>query len=210
MAFRGRGRGRGRGGFGGGGGGYRSGKQEPVELFPEIECLGTVKYSDEEVRKYARFVNWSKNLQTFFETSSYYYEGRSQHLNKVQKLDIERYADKKLRATQAKQPLWHLIKMDTDHMPAELARGDKRVAKKVRWDNDVDLNKLDVFEKLEQKHEGKEGGEKKENEEEEEEELENEEDDGEYSDEGDYEQAEYCDDDEDDFNMAEEVDEPDY
>ncbi|XP_057772918.1 uncharacterized protein LOC130992338 isoform X3 [Salvia miltiorrhiza] len=123
----------------------------------------------------------------------------------VQKLDIERYSDKKSQATIVKQPLWHLIMMDKDHMPAELARGEKRIVRRVQWDNDIDLNKLDHFEKLEANSKGKEG----EDEEEEPEEEENVEE-GELSDNGDYEQGEYCDDDEDDFNMVEEDDEPIY
>ncbi|XP_057772917.1 uncharacterized protein LOC130992338 isoform X2 [Salvia miltiorrhiza] len=199
MAFR----GGGRGGRGRGRGPPRA-KEVPFDYFPEIECLGAVNYTKEEVRKYSQFVNWSQNLQTFFETSPYYYEDQSS-LQKVQKLDIERYSDKKSQATIVKQPLWHLIMMDKDHMPAELARGEKRIVRRVQWDNDIDLNKLDHFEKLEANSKGKEG----EDEEEEPEEEENVEE-GELSDNGDYEQGEYCDDDEDDFNMVEEDDEPIY
>ncbi|KAL0338784.1 UNVERIFIED_CONTAM: hypothetical protein Sangu_1400500 [Sesamum angustifolium] len=183
MAFR--GRGRGRGGFGGGG--FRPAKQEPLELFPEIEGLGTAEYSTAQIE----LIKWS---------------------SEVDKPDIERYSDRNLHAGKVKPPLWHFIKLDADHVPAELARGEKqKLVKRVRWNPESDLQKLDLFEKLEQKHQGQEGTEKKENEEEEEEDGGNEEDEGEFSDEGDYEQAEYCDDDEDDFNMADDNnDEPFY
>lgn len=41
----------------------------------------------------------------------------------LQKLDIERYSDRKLKAKKVMPPLWHFIKLDPDHMPAELGRG---------------------------------------------------------------------------------------
>ncbi|KAG8380035.1 hypothetical protein BUALT_Bualt07G0151700 [Buddleja alternifolia] len=186
MSFR--GRGRGRGGFGGG---FRPAKQVPFELFPEIEDLGTAKYSTENIQ----LIKWSASLQKYWTSSPYYYEDRSERPEKAEKPDIERYSDRNLQATKAKPPLWHFIKLDQDHVPAELARGEKnekRVVKRVRWNPDTDLQKLDLFEKLEQKHKGQEGNEKKENEEEEEEEDGgNEEDEGEFSDEGDYEQVHY-------------------
>ncbi|XP_057767579.1 uncharacterized protein LOC130987892 isoform X2 [Salvia miltiorrhiza] len=201
MAFRGGGRGgRGRGR----GRGPPRANELAFDYFPEIECLGAVNYTKEEVRKYSQFVNWSQNLQTFFETSPYHYEDKSLTLEKVQKVDIARFSDKKSQETTVEQPLWHLIMMDKDHMPAELARGEKRIVRRVQWDKDIDLNKLDHFEKLEENSKGKEG----EDEEEEPEEEENIED-GELSDD-DYVKGEYCDDDEDDFNMAEEDDEPIY
>ncbi|XP_047973099.1 glutamic acid-rich protein-like isoform X2 [Salvia hispanica] len=175
----------------------------PFDLFPEIP-IGVVKYSVEEVNKYSRFVSWSQNLQTFFETSPYHYQDRRLTLQKTQKVDIERYLDKKLQATTVKQPLHHLIMMDKDHMPAELVRDGQKIVKRVKWDNEIDLSKLDQFEKLEEKNKDTE-----ENEEEEVEEEGNEED-GEISDDGDYEQNQDFDDDEDDYNMAEENDEDIY
>ncbi|KAL2250947.1 UNVERIFIED_CONTAM: hypothetical protein Sindi_2217000 [Sesamum indicum] len=233
MAFR--GRGRGRGGFGGGG--FRPAKQEPLELFPEIEGLGTAEYSTAQIE----LIKWSSGFHKYWNSSPYYYEDRTERPEKVDKPDIERYSDRNLHAGKVKPPLWHFIKLDADHVPAELARGlcsyvvyesftvsdvsdcsfgfyevhsyflvlmnqigekKQKLVKRVRWNPESDLQKLDLFEKLEQKHQGQEGTEKKENEEEEEEDGGNEEDEGEFSDEGDYEQAEYCDDDEDDFNMA--------
>ncbi|XP_047973097.1 glutamic acid-rich protein-like isoform X1 [Salvia hispanica] len=196
MSFRGRGGGRGRAG-------PPRAKQMPFDLFPEIP-IGVVKYSVEEVNKYSRFVSWSQNLQTFFETSPYHYQDRRLTLQKTQKVDIERYLDKKLQATTVKQPLHHLIMMDKDHMPAELVRDGQKIVKRVKWDNEIDLSKLDQFEKLEEKNKDTE-----ENEEEEVEEEGNEED-GEISDDGDYEQNQDFDDDEDDYNMAEENDEDIY
>ncbi|KAI3455501.1 hypothetical protein Pfo_012164 [Paulownia fortunei] len=206
MSFR--GRGRGRGGFGGGG--FRPAKQDPFELFPEIEGLGTAEYSTANIQ----LIKWSWSLQKFCHSSPYYYEDRSERLQKVQKPDIERYSDRNLQATKAKPPLGDFIKLDPDHIPAELARGvkkEKHVVKKVRWNPESDLQKLDHFEKLEQNNQGQEGTEKKENEDEEDEDGGNEEDEGEFSDEGDYEQPEYFDDDEDDYNMADDNnDEPFY
>ncbi|XP_051147995.1 uncharacterized protein LOC127263093 [Andrographis paniculata] len=200
MAFR--GRGRGRGGFGRGG----FAKQVPFELFPEIEDLGTAEYSQDNLE----LIRWSSNLQKFCQTSSpYYYEDRTERLQKKQKQDIETYSSKNLGATYNRPPLWDFIKLDNDHMPAELARGEnkgKRTNKKVRWNPESDFQKLDMFEKLEQKFQGEEGTEKKEDEEEEDEEDEVNEEDGEFSDEGDYEQAEYFDDDEDDYNIADDND----
>ncbi|KAL1568565.1 DNA-directed RNA polymerase III subunit RPC7-like [Salvia divinorum] len=198
MSFRGRGGGRGRGG-------PPRAKQMPFDLFPEV-AIGVVKYSVEEVKKYSQFVSWSQNLQTFFETSPYHYQDRRLTLQKTQKLDIERYSDKKLQATTVKQPLHHLIMMDKDHMPAELVKDGQQTVKRVKWDDEIDLNKLDQFEKLEEKYKGTE----EENEEEDAEDEENE-DDAEISgDDNDYEQAENVDDDEDDFNTPEEIDEDTY
>ncbi|XP_047965011.1 glutamic acid-rich protein-like [Salvia hispanica] len=195
MSFRGRG-GRGRGG-------PPRAKQMPFDLFPEIP-IGVVRYSVEEVNKYSRFVSWSQNLHIFFETSPYHYQDRRLTLPKSQKVDIERYSDKKLQATRVKQPLHHLIMMDKDHMPAELVRGGHHTVKRVKWDNEIDLNKLDQFEKLEEKNKGTE----EENEEEEIEEEENE-DNEEFSDDEEYTKGEYVDDDEDDLNMDEEANEDD-
>ncbi|XP_047953256.1 glutamic acid-rich protein-like [Salvia hispanica] len=195
MSFRGRGGGRGRGG-------PPRAKQMPFDLFPEV-AIGVVKYSVEEVKKYSQFVTWSQNLQTFFETSPYHYQDRRLTLQKTQKVDIERYSDKKLQATTVKQPLHHLIMMDKDHMPAELARGGQQTVKRIKWDNEIDLNKLDQFEKLEEKQKGTE--EENEEEVEEEEEVEDEE----FSDDNDYTKGEYVDDDEDDFNMEDEANEDD-
>ncbi|KAK6122744.1 hypothetical protein DH2020_043512 [Rehmannia glutinosa] len=202
MAYR--GRGRGRGGFGGGG--FRPAKQDPFELFPAIEGLGTAKYSTENIQ----LIKWSAVMQKYWSSSPYYYEDRRQRPEKEQKPDIEKYSDRKLQATKARSSsLFDFIVLDPAHIPAELARGKKKgkhVAKKIRWNPE---SGQDIFEKLEKMNEGEgeeDGTEKKENEEEDEEDGENEEEEGEYSDEGDYEQAEYCDDDEDDYNMDDDND----
>ncbi|CAA2980731.1 DNA-directed RNA polymerase III subunit RPC7-like [Olea europaea subsp. europaea] len=207
MAFR--GRGRGRGGFGGGG--FRAAKQEPFELYPEIEDLGTAEYSTRNLQ----LIKWYSNLQKYWNSSPYYYEGGSERTRNVQKPDVERLSDKNSQVTNAKPPLWHFIKLDTDHVPAELARGDKKEklgSKKVRWNPEsAGMHKLDLFEKLEQKHQGQEGKENKENEDQEEDDERNEEEaEEEFSDEGDYEQNEYFDDDEDDYNMADDNDDEPY
>ncbi|KAL8466227.1 hypothetical protein ACS0TY_035369 [Phlomoides rotata] len=194
MSFR--GRDRGRGGFGGS---FRPKSSEiPFEPFPEIQGLGTAEYSTTAIK----LVRWSTILQKDLQLSPFYIEDRSEH-PKQQKPDIERYSDRQSPATKVKPPLWDVIRLDTDHMPAELARGEGNRLKKLKLTSvsGDDWNKLEHFEELEQKR-----GTGKKEEEEEEEEVVGEEDEGEFSDEGDYEQAEYCDDDEDDFNMADDND----
>ncbi|KAL1566763.1 glutamic acid-rich protein-like isoform X4 [Salvia divinorum] len=112
--------------------------------------------------------------------------------------------DKHLQVTTDKQPVCHLIMVDKDHMPADDLCG-KHIVKKIKLDNEIDLNKLDQFVKLEEKYEGTE----EENEEEEEEKVEEKEneEDGELSDYGDYEQGKYFDDEDDDYNVIEEYEE---
>ncbi|KAL8472944.1 hypothetical protein ACS0TY_029308 [Phlomoides rotata] len=195
MSFR--GRGRGRGGFGGG---FRA-AAVPFEPYPEIAGLGTAEYSTTHIQ----LIRWSTYLEKDCDLSPYYYEDRSER-PKRQKLDIERFSDRQSKAAKVKPPIWDVIELSTDHMPAELARGGAKRVKKLKWTSGSDFNKLDYFEELERKRKGQDGTEKKEDEDEEEEELVGEEDEGEFSDEGDYEQAEYCDDDEDDFNMADDND----
>ncbi|XP_071931843.1 uncharacterized protein [Coffea arabica] len=198
MAFR--GRGRGRGGFGGGG--FRAAKQEKFDLFPEIEELGTA----EGVKVDPSFAVWYSKFQRYWNSSPYYVEDESGGAKKSQSTEIEKYSDRKSKKKSSKQPLSHFIRMEPDYVPAELAKGEKKEkhgAKRVRWNPEADMKKLDVFEKLEQKHQGQEINEK-EDEEEEDEKLEEEEE--EYSDDGDYNQNIDFDDDEDDFNMGDDND----
>ncbi|KAL3511728.1 hypothetical protein ACH5RR_024445 [Cinchona calisaya] len=200
MAFR--GRGRGRGGYGGGG--FRAAKQVPFELFPEIEELGTA--AGMEVN--APLAIWYNKLQRYWNSSPYYVEDESGGSKKTQRTEIERYSDRNSQKTISKQPLSHFIRMEPDYVPAELAKGEKKDrhgVKRVRWNPEADMQKLDLFEKREQEHQGQEVSEKKEDEEEEEDErLEEEEE--EYSDDGDYNQNIDFDDDEDDFNMGDDND----
>ncbi|KAL3830767.1 hypothetical protein ACJIZ3_019569 [Penstemon smallii] len=193
MSFRGRGRGRDR---------VRQAKPVPFELFPEIEGLGKTENSSANIQ----LIKLSSNLQKYWNSSPFFYEDRSELVEKVQKIDIERYSERNPQSTEAKPPLWHFIKLDTDHVPAELAsrgeKNEKHVVKRVRWSPESDSKKMDLFEKLDQMYQGQERMEKKENENEEEDDVENEDDEGEFSDEGDYEHPQYVDDDEDDYNMA--------
>ncbi|EPS63125.1 hypothetical protein M569_11664 [Genlisea aurea] len=189
--------GRGRGGYGRGGGGvFRPVIKVPFDLYPEIESLGTANYTTENLQ----LIKWSSNLQKFWRSSPYYYQGNVQQQENSK---IERYSDRNnLPSAAAKPPLWHFIMLDSGHVPSELALGGKRVAKKIRWTLDSDTTKYDVFEKLEEKK-GK-ALEKEEEEDEVEDEVEEEE----YSDEGDYQQNEDFDD--DDVNDAEPYDPADY
>ncbi|KAI5679487.1 hypothetical protein M9H77_00714 [Catharanthus roseus] len=198
MAFR--GRGRGRGGFGGG---FRIAKQVPFELFPEIEELGTAAGVKENIS----LAIWYSKFQKYWNSSPYYLEDEHEASEKTQRTEIERFSDRKSEKTRTKAPLSHFIRMEPDYVPAELAKGEKkekRTMKRMKWTPDADMQKLDIFEKLEQKYQGQ-GADEKENEEEEEDEN-VEEDEQEYSDDGDYNQNRDFDDDEDDFNMADDND----
>ncbi|KAL8043272.1 hypothetical protein ABFX02_09G108900 [Erythranthe guttata] len=204
MSFRGRGgRGGGRGGRFGGGGGPRA-TPVPFELFPDIADIGKAEKCPVEKH---HLIKWSMGLQAFSESSPYYYEDQGELSKKVVKPDIERYSDRDSLAKR-KRTIEDSIKLGEDYMPRELVRGDKkgrRAVKRVRWNPDSAWQRFDMFDRREQKGEGKED----EDEEDEDEEVEDDTD-GEFSDEGDYEQNEDFDDDEDDFNMAEENEEPYY
>ncbi|XP_059640063.1 uncharacterized protein LOC132282409 [Cornus florida] len=189
MAFRGRGRGR---GFGGGG--FHSAKQEPFVLFPDIENFPDAKSVTEETT----LVVLNSRLQKFWNSSPYYIKDKDQGENAISKLS-------------------QFMKMSFKYVPAELAKGskqEKQGKEKVRWKPDSDAQKLDLFEKLEKKHQGQDekgGKEKKEDENEEEDDERMEEEDEEFSDDGDYNQNIDFDDDEDDFNMDDnDGDEPMY
>ncbi|KAL3643764.1 hypothetical protein CASFOL_014579 [Castilleja foliolosa] len=115
MAFRGRGRGRGGRGFGGGGG-YA--KQEPFELFPVIGEIATAEYSDAKLQ----LIRWSGELQRHWKSSPYFYEDRKlcPEKGQAEKPDIERYSDRNLQKPKLKLELSDCIKLDHDHVPAEL------------------------------------------------------------------------------------------
>uniref|UniRef100_A0A5B7CBK0 Putative DNA-directed RNA polymerase III subunit rpc31 isoform X2 n=1 Tax=Davidia involucrata TaxID=16924 RepID=A0A5B7CBK0_DAVIN len=200
MAFRGRGRGRGYGG------GFRIAKQEPLILFPDIENFPDVKSVTEETA----LVIWNSRLQKFWNSSPYYYEGDSQGIK--ESTEIKRFSGKDNKRTKPKGKLLDFIFMTDEYVPAELAQGSKQRLqgkKNRRWDPGSDLQKLDLFEKLEQKYQGqdeKDGKEKKEDENEEEDDEIMEEEDEEFSDDGDYNQNIDFDDDEDDFNMDDDND----
>ncbi|KAB1210451.1 hypothetical protein CJ030_MR6G010747 [Morella rubra] len=239
MAFRGRGRGRGYGG----GGGYGFAKQEPFELFPDIE-LPDIK----SVPKEETLVRESAKLRNFWKASAYYLEETvskrgmdigqqsvdflaitldmvaaesqkwlldsfgvyfmssifSMNLNS-QSTDIERYSDRsKPKTTITRDSLSQILELKK--FPRELiggSRGQQPSRKKVRWNPESELQKLDYLEKLEQRAQGLEGKdekEKKEGENEDEDENDGEEDIEEEPSDDDYYQNVDFDDDEDDFN----------
>ncbi|KAE8735631.1 Basic helix-loop-helix DNA-binding superfamily protein isoform 1 [Hibiscus syriacus] len=106
-----------------------------------------------------------------------------------------------------------VLQLQSHNFPKELiqdsSRG-QRSAKKMRWNLDSGLEKLDMFEKFEKESEGKEGKEKGDGEEDTDEEQ-GEQSDESYSDDGDYNENEHFDDDEDDFNVQDDgEDEPIY
>ncbi|KAK3002876.1 hypothetical protein RJ639_020133 [Escallonia herrerae] len=199
MAFR--GRGRGRGGFGS----FHHAAQLPFELFPEIKDFPDAKSVKEEMG----LVVWSFKLQKFWNSSPYFIDGDGETAKKKDSTEIKRYSDNDLGRTRAKPPLSHFIRVTDEYVPAELCgKKERHAQKRVRWNPESDLQKFDLFEKLEQKFQGQE--EKGENEDKEGEEEEKEDDlsggEDEFSDDNDYNQNRDFDDDEDDFNMGDDND----
>ncbi|KAK8670236.1 hypothetical protein V6N13_104995 [Hibiscus sabdariffa] len=192
MAFRGRGRGR---GFGGG---YF--KSEPFVLFPDIELPDAKAVPVEKT-----LVVWNSRLINYWKASPYYIEENVSKKN--QSIDIERFSDwSKPKNTLKRNSLNQVLQLQSHNFPKELIGDSRRVqrsAKKMRWNLDSGLEKLDMFEKFEKDFEDKEGKEKKGDEEEEEnsDEDQGEESDQSYSDDGDYNENEHFDDDEDDYNV---------
>ncbi|KAK9149409.1 hypothetical protein Scep_008166 [Stephania cephalantha] len=200
MGSRGRG-GYGRGGGGRGRGGFRFAKSEPFVLFPEDVELPDINNVTEE----KNLVYWNWKLQTYWKSSPYYLQEPVSTEN--QETDIERYSDRGKRKSPAKQdPLSYYMKLTSDYFPLELIHGSNQVQRdprKVRWNPEAGLQKLDFLEKLEQKSQehGKKGEKEQKDGENEEEEEGIEESEQEFSDDGDYNQNVDFDDDEDDFNI---------
>lgn len=195
MAYRGRGRGR-------GGSGHRSAKQVPFELFPEVENLGNAASVTERIK----LAVWHLKLQKYWNSSPYYLGEESDLLKKTKGMDIERFSDRISKRVKEKSSLAQFIRMDPAYVPAELAKGgreEKHAAKRVRWNPESDMQKLDLLEKLDQKSKG-DDEKKKDGEDDDEEQEKIEEEEEEFSDDGDYNQNLYdYDDDEDDYNMNE-------
>lgn len=59
---------------------FGGGKIDRLRNYQEIKDFEPVKPSMDEVRKYSQFASWSINLQSFCETSPYYYEDSSRCL----------------------------------------------------------------------------------------------------------------------------------
>ncbi|XP_006349305.1 DNA-directed RNA polymerase III subunit RPC7-like [Solanum tuberosum] len=193
MAYRGRGRGRGQG----------LAKQVSFELLPEVENLVNASCVTERIT----LAIWQANLQKYWNSSPYYLAEESDVLKKTKGMDIERFSDRSLERDKSKPPLTHSIRMDSAHVPAELAKGgteDRHAAKRVRWNPESDMQKLDLLEKLDQKSKGDDEKKKDGEDEDEEQEEKTADEEEEFSDDGDYNQNLYdYDDDEDDYNMNE-------
>ncbi|XP_050235184.1 uncharacterized protein LOC126683359 [Mercurialis annua] len=212
MSFRGRGRGRGGRFGGGGGGGFGFARQEPYVEFPEVELPDRKGVKEERV-----LVVGNAKLVNFWKSSPYYLEDTSS--KKSQNMDVERFSDRgKSKTTLKRDSLGNFLLLQPSNFPKELIAGtkwDRPNPKKVRWDSHSEVQKWDLFEKLEQKYEGRdEKGEKekKEGDEEEEDDEEEVEDAEEELSDDDYNQNVDFDDDDDDYNDADDGgnDEPEY
>ncbi|XP_057977452.1 uncharacterized protein LOC131164345 isoform X5 [Malania oleifera] len=202
MAFRGRGRGRGPGRGGGFGSGHC--RQEEFVLFPDVELPDI-----NSVVKDRALVAWNCRLESFWQSSPYHLKVTVS--KEIQETDIERFSDRgKQKSTKNSGSIAEYMKFNKNNFPLELfyGRSQLKKPKKVRWNPDSDLQKLDFLENLEQKHQGQEGtGGKEKNEDNNEDEDEDAvAEDEEFSDDGDYNQNIDFDDDEDDYNMADDND----
>lgn len=180
------GRGRGRGGYSGS---QRSCKEEPYILFPEIKEFPAVNPQeiDEELRK---LVSWGNDFQKFWTSSSYHLDDARQGAEKNGGLK--------------RRPLSDFMMMTDDYVPAELvAKNARRNNKKVRWDPQSDLQRLDLFEKLDQGQDDEDNEKKEDEDEDEEEDNENAEEDEELND---YTENIEFDDDDDGNNQADDGD----
>ncbi|XP_015572822.1 DNA-directed RNA polymerase III subunit RPC7 [Ricinus communis] len=212
MSFRGRGRGRGRFGGGRGGFGFGFARQEPFVEFPEVELPDRKAVKEERV-----LVVGNAKLVAFWKSSPYYLEETIS--KKSQSMDVERFSDwGKSKTSLKRDALGNFLQLRSSNFPKELIAGakwERPNPKKVRWDPNSDLQKWDLFEKLEQKHQGREEKGQKENkegeDEEEDDDEEAEEAEEDFSDD-DYNQNVDFDDDDDDYNDMDDGDndEPEY
>ncbi|KAJ0975137.1 hypothetical protein J5N97_017102 [Dioscorea zingiberensis] len=203
MAFRGRGRGRGRGGFFD----SRLARHEPYILFPENVSLPDLPNVEPLPNEEKVLIAGKIKLEYFWKSSCY-------HLEEGALKSKSQDADNPKKKTQVKrEALSSYLKLTSSNFPAELIHGSKRVEpnhKKLRWDRGSDENKLEIFEKLEERskglneRDGQEGKGESDDEEGAEGEAEEE------SSDDDYNQNIDFDDDEDDLNMEEEADEDVY
>ncbi|KAJ0975149.1 hypothetical protein J5N97_017114 [Dioscorea zingiberensis] len=203
MAFRGRGRSRGRGGFFD----SRLARHEPYILFPENVSLPDLPNVEPLPNEEKVLIAGKIKLEYFWKSSCY-------HLEEGALKSKSQDADNPKKKTQVKrEALSSYLKLTSSNFPAELIHGSKRVEpnhKKLRWDRGSDENKLEIFEKLEERskglneRDGQEGKGESDDEEGAEGEAEEE------SSDDDYNQNIDFDDDEDDLNMEEAADEDVY
>ncbi|KAG7557972.1 DNA-directed RNA polymerase III subunit Rpc31 [Arabidopsis suecica] len=178
------------------GGGADYGKPEPFVIFPDITLPDPKSISTD-----------SQLVQTYFSFNKFwrnspYHLGDGVSKKENESLDIERYSDslKPKMKSNKNGSFFDFLVLRPDNFPKELL-GDarrERPVKRAKWSQEADLQKLDVFEKLEAKFKA-EGNEVK-GEGEDDEEVEESE--GEESDNGDYDQTQDFDDDDDDYNLA--------
>ncbi|MCD9561350.1 hypothetical protein HAX54_020411, partial [Datura stramonium] len=138
-------RGGSRAGFGG-----RLAKQVPFELFPEVENLGNAA----SVTRKDGVGNLALKITSIGTPLLTIWERKVMLQKKAKGMDIERFSDRTLERAKSKPPLAHFIRMDPAYVPAELAKGgreEKHAAKRVRWNPESDMQKLDLLEKLDQK-----------------------------------------------------------
>ncbi|CAK7356777.1 unnamed protein product [Dovyalis caffra] len=198
MAYRGRGRGRGR--FGGGS--FTYARQEPFDLFPEVELP-----DPKDVKEERALVVWNSRLTNYFKSSPYYLEEII--TKESQSIDIERFSDRgKPKITSERDSLDQFLQLTSKNFPKELIGGLKRKGpnKRVRWT--AGLSKLDEYEKCElmSEEQGEKAQKEKKEDEDEEDEDEVAEEPDEDDDDGDYNQNIDFDDDEDDYNMEDDND----
>ncbi|GMN71626.1 hypothetical protein TIFTF001_054130, partial [Ficus carica] len=152
MAYRGRGRGR---GYRGGGGGHGYAKQEPFICFPSRSC----GFQDAELPAIKgviveeNLVRRSLKLHNFWKASPYYLEETKS--KKGQSTEIEKFSDRNKVSTTIRRDSLSQI-LEHRSFPVELTEGSKGwrrqpSQKRVRWNPDSELHKLDLFEKLEQR-----------------------------------------------------------
>ncbi|ANM67426.1 unnamed protein product [Arabidopsis thaliana] len=153
------------------------GKPEPFVIFPEITLPDPKSIStDSQLVVVQSYFTFNK----FWMNSPYHLCDGGVSKKEKASLDIER----------------------PDNFSKELVgdtRREQRPVKRAKWSQEADLQKLDVFEKLESKFKTQ-GNEEKEDGEDDEQVVESE---GEESDNGDYDQNQDFDDDEDDYNHEE-------
>ncbi|KAA0059472.1 DNA-directed RNA polymerase III subunit RPC7-like isoform X1 [Cucumis melo var. makuwa] len=143
MAFRGRGRGR-----GGGGGSFQYAKQEPFELFPENVTLPSVSEMPEELALAMGQINFLK----YWKASPFYLEENV--MKKMQRTEIEKFSDRlKMNSTLKRDSLAQIIQLTSRNFPEELVEGFKgklRTKRKVQWNPESGLKKMDFLEKREE------------------------------------------------------------
>ncbi|ESQ37809.1 hypothetical protein EUTSA_v10028974mg [Eutrema salsugineum] len=196
MDYRRGGRGR-RGGLGGSGSEYAKAKK--FVIFPEntLPDPKSISYDSQLLSSYFSFQKFWRN--------SPYHLGDGVSKKEKESLDIERFSDsvKPKRKSNKSGSFYDYLVLRADNFPKELL-GDtrrERPVKRAKWTQDADLQKLDVFERLEAKYKT-EGKEEIEEGEDDDEVVESE---GEESDNGDYDQNHDFDDD-DDYNQADDGD----